>query len=439
MSQQVADTPIEARAFNIGMHFVQQAMLARLGGNEKKANYFLDEFLNLCQGIMKDINQAVKLPEDQTMNDYYRVNFGRMSLKKELNTAILNRDKNAKQKISEAYQNTLNTCQVFNLCLKNHIASPPIEKNIINYRMAVIDHSIEKGSLRIEFKELNTLRNDKKTLFTLRVYIPFSDPFATGMFNQGNLHLEYTLKVLRKDTPQYIERFCKKQITIELVEMEKKTFSKLYNEKVVASLKVPLSLFAAKNSFQKTYLLENQPDAPKNEQYTLTVKFSMSSSLLEYEYEDRSTEFYSIKPGSKLEFPWSQKLRQFSSLSKQEFLALHLTTLPKIPDPSFLCQSYLVYILKILQGNIKILKDNKIEIPPGLESKELNYREQLKKLVADRKGPLTPEVYKSKFFSMMKEQIDLFKSLQGKPDYAEMQQRMDALKDEYNLLKTPKQ
>ena len=40
---------------------------------------------------------------------------------------------------------------------------------------------------------------------------------------------------------------------------------------------------------------------------------------------------------------------------------------------------------------------------------------------------------------MMKEQIDLFKSLQGKPDYAEMQQRMDALKDEYNLLKTPKQ
>ncbi|OHT07464.1 hypothetical protein TRFO_24276 [Tritrichomonas foetus] len=434
------DTPEETRIFNIGMHYIQLIQINRIAGNTKMANFYSDVFLTLCNTVMKNPIQASKIVEDRVVDTINKVNSGRMGLKREFERAKSFKDNKAVEKIRQAYDKVLSTCEILNFCLNNHVEPPPVERQEITYRSVVIDQTIPPEILKLKITGLSVLNPDPKTQYALRIFPPVVNPTVTDLFNSGKVDFLFNFKCIRRNEKQRLQRLVKKSIEFELVAYTKRTLGK-EKELVVAYLKIPMNLFSQHSRVSRGYVMENRPEAPKNEQYTVNMEISMAISLIESEYDDRAAEFFVIKQGAKLQLPWSKpeddanKKRELSALSKDEILALKLKPMPKLDDPSYMPNNWLRQMIALMQENVDIFEKNNVIVPPKLIERRDGYKKALlNNLLALKEGRMTTEQYKKNIAVMLKEETAKAKEMKGQPLFAEHMERLRGFKTEYDSL-----
>lgn len=435
------DTQDQTRIFNVGMHYIQLAQQYRIVGDEKMQKYYTDEFLKLCKQAIDDQSKASEIIEDDTAKSLNTVNTGRLKLKTEFNSAKAERDEKAIQSIKEANQKVDATCEILTFCLQKHVPPPPIEKHQLSYRKIVTDNSIPDDVLRLKISGLNVTEKKSQNLqYSLKITPPGRDQFETDIFNVDKVEFNYDFKIIKRNQSARMARLLKKSIDFVLCSHTKGGLVKREKDSDVGHLEIPMLVFKENKHVFNNYIMQNLPDAPKNEQYTLKIEVMLSSSLVGHEYTDRSIDYYTIKQGAKLTLPWETPARDLNSLSKEELLKLQpeLIPMPKIEDLPFMSKDWLKHLMDLMQHNIDTFTKHNIVVPPKVIEKRDKYKNQLLILLKSMKdGKLPVEKYISCLNSIIVEQINVIKNLKPeemslKPEYLE---RVKAFKADMDSMK----
>ena len=424
----IKDTPEQKIIFNIGMHYTQMIQKCRLAGNEKMANYFSKEFLNLCKSAIEDPHNASKIIEDDIMRSLNTVNAGRLGLRTELSRAKADNNQTAIKIINEANQKVDATCEILTYCLQNHCPPPPIEKQQASYRQIVIDNSIPDDVLRLKITGLGlTEKKSHNSQYSLKITPPGRDQFATDIFNPDKVEFNYDFKIVKRAQPARILKLLKKSLEITLSMHTKSGLAKKEKETDVAHLEIPMTVFSENKHVSNTYIMQSLPDAPKKEQYSLKIEILLSASLKGQEYSDRYIEYYTIQQGSKLVFPWETPPRELSSLSKEEVMKIspELIPMPKIEDLPFMSKDWLKHLMDLMQHNIDTFNKYNVIVPPKVIEKRDMYKNKLLALLKSMKdGKLSIEKYVQALNAVTLEQIKMVKALKPeqmslRPEYLE--------------------
>ena len=436
------DTPEQTRIYNVGMHYIQMAQRYRIAGDEKMQKYYTDEFLKLCKQSIEDQSKASNIIEDETMKSLNTVNTGRLKLKTEFNSAKSEKDEKALQIIKEANQKVDATCEILTFCLQKHVPPPPIEKQQASYRKIVTDNSVPDDVLRLKISGLTVTEKKSQNLqYSLKITPPSRDQFETDIFNPDKVEFNYDFKIIKRNQSSRMTRLMKKSIDFILCSHTKGGLIKKEKDCDVAHLEIPMMVFKDNKHVCNNYIMQNLPDAPKNEQFTLKIEVLLSSSLEGHEYSDKNIEYYTIQQGSKLTLPWETPARELSSLSKEELLKLQpeLIPMPKIDDLPFMSKNWLKHLMDLMQHNIDTFTKYNIVVPPKVIEKRDKYKSQLLVLLKSLKdGKLIVEKYIQCLNLIIAEQIKVIKGL--KPEEmnlkSEYLERIKAFKADVDVMKT---
>lgn len=389
----VEDTPLERRVYNLGMRLMQQAVKARIEGNESLAQKYQEKFFNLCTAIeTKPIEEASHIVQDDIMSVLNTINNGRITLFHELKQAIEVKDQLVVKQIKAALIEARKSCEVMQLCLRKEIPPPKIASQEISIRIPVINNYINKDEMVLRITNLD-VKAAKGRQFTLHVYLPNANPRTSEILDEpGPQNIEFRMRCIDRDR---INRVLRKKIGIELRVHTKKAFGKLETVSA-AAVEVPLDSLQAHNRMERTFVMNSNPEtAFKNEQFTIEVTILLHSSLVTPEFSDRVLQYWTIAKGAKLEMPnakaeraGKRTIEQLDQTEKAELTAAlrSCRLLEQCEIDRFMGLSVLKTYIDETNALVSVFEKLNVEAPPKAIEQRDTLLSRQKDLIANLTG-----------------------------------------------------
>jgi hypothetical protein len=298
----------EDRVFAIGLRFVQQAIQFRVAGNEDESERYQNRFLDLLKTIeASDLHTAAHLDEDDTMAALNKVNEGRL--------ALAAAESSFTGKIPPEYQaalkSSIESCQFLTRRLARGTPPPPIEERRCRVPVRVRNEELRANELLVHVHNIGCDTSVKNRQFSLRITGPRSgaESLPTEKFDGGTVDIDMKLKL-----PPNANNIGRKSVRFELVAHVKKLLKAI--DVVVAHVEASLSPFASHCIVEKKYAMESTPDAPKDENFSISVTLKIRQSLTNPEWDDRELSYYVVKTP-----PPKRDVQSLNAEEKAEFMA----------------------------------------------------------------------------------------------------------------------
>jgi hypothetical protein len=282
------------RAYNIGMRYMQQAIIARKARNEALANSFQAKFIAFCEQIQsQDTAKAARLPQDDALALLEKVAEGRNALRRELARV---REPRSVAGLRRAYEMATRTCQVLTLCISRGLPPPKIESDYCRCLLTKVNDDVKPNMVRVRLLRLNT-HSSKCKRFRLATFGPFNssdDPTEVTDWFQGgkSVNTEFDIRCLSpRDTHSVMRRAIRFRL---LAEMRRGLRTV---EAVVAELRVGLSAFQSVSVLVRDFVMDRTPDAPEDDEFSLNVCLKMREPIVDKEYESITVDYMLVARG----------------------------------------------------------------------------------------------------------------------------------------------
>ena len=419
MSSKEAD-----RIFNIGISYMQKALIARTTGDSNSADTFTQDFINLCEEALTDPAKAATPIEDEICDLISTVSQSRLALIQALYKC---RDPENKKELLSATERTIKSQDLLTYYLSKGIKPPEIQEMTIKASSQIFHPEINQEDLRTTITSITS--SDPNALFKITVKGPLGCISHTNdeLFKPGKINFVSEFKIKDLLRPKINERVVKSGKLI----FEVKTISKKFlgtKEILIGTVTIPMSDFKAKSYIEGTFKVkptENPEEKnPPNVSLTIQTMIYQALSDPELEYQNIQYVFTPIAIDSNSNQKQtsvqnqSQKrntvkktspLRPFKSLSKEEVLKLK----PKLEQgrilkewelSRFLSMKLLIKFLTDSGALVTALKEYNVEIPQNLIQQIQNLKSKLTKLMNNTKeNVISPQQYRE----LIEKQIEI--------------------------------
>ncbi|KAH0789343.1 hypothetical protein GPJ56_006744 [Histomonas meleagridis] len=399
----------QKRLYDAGMHIIQLAIKARIEGNQKLAEQYATNFLVLCQSIESNMKEASKLPQDHVMESLEKLNEGRVALSKQL--SIAKEQKNAKS--TKEIQAALNTvtahCKVMNLCLTQGFMPPKIVQSQFKYLSPVVQN-IPEEDIVVTIKNLETTDPNENNSYSFIAYSPTDTdkqcPTTTERFTPGKVSFPISFNCIRRNHPNFVERFLRKSVKLELICFTKHLFK--ISEAKVATLDIPVALLESQSKVQKDFIMDPVANSKHNTQYSITIEIKANTSLKTPEYKVCEIDYYTIAKDAQIQKPTLKVTpREVSQLTPEEKKQLSSKLVPcRLLEPweleRFICLQALRHIKESTSKNIEAFKSFNVVYPPKMEEQLKTVEKRLIELENSIK---TSKISVQDYINMVKKQI----------------------------------
>ena len=157
MSSKEAD-----RIFNIGISYMQKALIARTTGDSNSADTFTQDFINLCEEALTDPAKAATPIEDEICDLISTVSQSRLALIQALYKC---RDPENKKELLSATERTIKSQDLLTYYLSKGIKPPEIQEMTIKASSQIFHPEINQEDLRTTITSITS--SDPNALFKI--------------------------------------------------------------------------------------------------------------------------------------------------------------------------------------------------------------------------------------------------------------------------------
>jgi hypothetical protein len=286
------------RVYALGLSYLQQAIQARIQGDESASASFQSKFFSLCETVKIDgINAAAHTVEDDTFEVLKAINDGRLELLASSERAT---DASSLTQLRSALRLSTASCHHICQALMRGAPPPAVEAQLCFFSRPIVNEDVPEGHVVIQVHRLSAKAVSGRQ-FQLLICGPLDlhrdSPVATQWFERDEeLNFSTTMKAMTKNPA----RTLKRRFLFQLLGRIRRMLGKPKDPEVLAALELPVSILAASVSVSRDFQLELAPDSPQDEQFVLSLALKARMAFGSGVFEQGSIEYEccQLKPGS---------------------------------------------------------------------------------------------------------------------------------------------
>lgn len=279
-------------AYNAGMYYVQQGILAKQAGKEEEAQKFVEEF----EKLLKDFEAGPEtLPDVISQKAFEKFKIAAadyFELESALKEVQNSKGQVYRPEYNDRSEESFRTCQTLVECMQNHEPPPSLIEKPLIIRQLVQNVHIPENSIQINITQFQNSAFPNASFF-LHVYKPkkgdsdapiekeiqckkYTPPLAISFNLWANSIRAERLPVLKTNLLSLDLKFdILRYVPAGLLSKEKRV--------LVASASIGMSYFAANANFSEMVAMDFQKGAEKNEKCWLQLEILLNHPLQEDE------------------------------------------------------------------------------------------------------------------------------------------------------------